>query len=193
MNVAIIVLAAGYSRRLGRPKQAIELEGETLLERSARIARDASLGPVFVVVNRHAGIAGIDKSGFFAIVVNDYAAEGIAASIRAGVEAAQSRPDLDGLLLMTCDQVGLTSAHLRLLCEDAHSITGSAYAGRVGVPAYFPIESVSDLLALRGDRGARELLHRVRAVRAEELALDIDTEQDIARLRTMMKDRNSLA
>jgi molybdenum cofactor cytidylyltransferase/nicotine blue oxidoreductase len=192
MSVAVVVLAAGFSRRLGRPKQAVQFNGETLLQRSARIAREASVGPVFVVVNRQTDV-NLGGSGL-TILTNDEAGEGIASSIRAGVNAALSLPDLKGVLLMTCDQVAVTSAHLRSLCHDRTRVSGSAYAGRVGVPAYFPMKCVSDLLALRGDAGARDLLRGVRTVSAEELALDIDTEEDVARLTSIiMRDGESVS
>jgi CTP:molybdopterin cytidylyltransferase MocA len=57
----------------------------------------------------------------------------------------------------------------------------SAYAGRKGVPAYFPAESFTALSELRGDVGARELLREAAAIEDESLALDIDTEEDIAK------------
>ena len=53
-GVAAVVLAAGFSRRLGRPKQTLTLEGESLVSRAARVARDAGLSPVIVVVNPEA-------------------------------------------------------------------------------------------------------------------------------------------
>ena len=62
---------------------------------------------------------------------------------------------------------------------------GSAYAGRIGIPAYFPRQDFAALLELTGDKGARELLRASSSISNEELALDIDTEEDVrqARLR----------
>jgi CTP:molybdopterin cytidylyltransferase MocA len=75
---------------------------------------------------------------------------------------------------------------LQLLAEDEGQVTGSAYAGHVGVPAYFPASAFSSLLQLRGDTGAREMLRGARSIAAEELALDIDTETDLERARARL-------
>ena len=77
--------------------------------------------------------------------------------------------------------------HLRSLTEDTSRMTGSAYAGSIGVPAYFPAASFPLLLQLRGDAGARRLLVHAHAIAAEDLKLDIDTEQDLAAARTLLE------
>jgi molybdenum cofactor cytidylyltransferase len=48
--------------------------------------------------------------------------------------------EANGAVLMTCDQVALTPGHLRALVGDPERVTGSAYAGKIGIPAYFPAE-----------------------------------------------------
>jgi molybdenum cofactor cytidylyltransferase len=60
---------------------------------------------------------------------------------------------------MTCDQVLLRPEHLRrAVCGQPERITGSAYAGKIGIPAYFPANSFSVLMGLQGDTGARDML-----------------------------------
>ncbi len=176
-NVAAVVLAAGASRRLGRPKQAVEIGGETLLERAVRVAREAGLQPVIVVV-RDAGVAvGLDECE---VVVNALADEGMASSIRCGVSRGQEL-GVAGLVIMACDQVLLRAEHLRELCTEPGRVTGSGYVGKVGIPAYFPAEGFGELMKLRGDVGARELLRSAAVVVDEGLALDVDTEADVLR------------
>jgi len=87
-----------------------------------------------------------------------------------------------GVVLMTCDQVALEADHLRRLLDDPTRIVASSYAGRTGIPAYFPASVFDELLLLRGDTGARDLLRSAKIVANESLALDIDTEEDVARL-----------
>lgn len=178
MSVAAIILAAGASRRLGRPKQLVEIEGETLLARAVRIASEAALSPIVVVVRDKAGVADHAVGTEAVLVMNAEADEGMASSIRRGVESLE-RFECAGAVLMTCDQPRLRTEHLRALAVDEEAVAGSAYAGRIGVPAYFPASAFESLLQLRGDVGARELLRNARAVDGEELALDLDTEADV--------------
>lgn len=178
MTTTALVLAAGASKRLGRPKQLLTVDGETLVARATRIALEAT-GRVVVVVS--------DKDLFsypspaVTVVVNEGAAEGIASSIRRGVEAC------DGdVLLVLCDQPRITAAHLRALVDAGAPIAATAYAGILGVPAFFSRAHRDELLALRGDTGARRIIeaHRegVVAIAFEDAGVDIDTEGDIQSL-----------
>ena len=187
MGVAGVVLAAGFSQRLGRPKQAVPLAGETLIERAVRTAREAGLEPVFVVASADAAFVENLSRLLCAVVMNPDAAEGMASSIRVGVSAAQAKADLEGLVVMTCDQPGTRPAHLRALYADRQRVTGSGYAGRVAVPAYFPRSCFDQLLALQGDQGARGLLQGAPCVQAEELAVDVDSEEDVLRARMLFE------
>lgn len=184
MKIAGIILAAGASRRLGRPKQAVVLANETLLERAIRVALSAELTPVAAVVADARWSAAIEAKGAVALL-NHESAEGIAASIRVGVRWAREQ-GAAGVVLMTCDQVAVTAEHLRALCEQPERAAGSAYAGKVGVPAYFPAAMFEALLALEGDTGARQLLVGARAVATEALAFDIDTEEDLRRVESSL-------
>ena len=97
------------------------------------------------------------------IVVNENWQEGMASSFREGVKVVQAKaPRAPGVLLMVCDQPRITTEHLRgmittFLDQPAPSIIASVYTGTRGTPAILPRESIPDLLALRGDKGARAL------------------------------------
>ena len=188
MSAAAIVLAAGASRRLGRPKQNIVLAGETLLHRTVRVAQDAGFSPIIVVTREGSEYPELASSNALVIVTNQNADEGIASSIRCGLSEALRR-SVPGAVILTCDQPALRAAHLRTLIEDPLRVTASAYGGSVGVPAYFPVAIFSQLLQLRGDTGARSLLKAAYAVAAEELNLDIDTEQDFDAARSLLENR----
>jgi len=181
VTVAAVVLAAGASRRLGRAKQSVEIGGKTLLERAVRVAVEAGLEPVIVVVRD----AEVGKSlRGCKLVVNELADEGMASSIRVGVARAREL-GVVGVVVMACDQVALRPEHLRELCGEVDRVTGSGYAGKVGIPAYFPKENFGELMELRGDVGARELLRGAAAIIDEGLGLDVDTEADFQRARGM--------
>ncbi|HEY5328523.1 MAG TPA: nucleotidyltransferase family protein [Acidobacteriaceae bacterium] len=185
MSIAAIILAAGESTRLGRPKQTLQINQESLLERAVRLASEAGFSPVIAVLRDNDLIDAVQKQGAIALL-NRKSYEGMASSIRCGVEAARSFK-ASGVVVMTCDQPGVTADHLRALTADDAAITGSAYAGRVGVPAYFPAASFDALLALQGNTGARELLRGARSISNEALNLDIDTEQDFRKAQALFE------
>jgi CTP:molybdopterin cytidylyltransferase MocA len=172
-----VVLAAGASVRLGEPKQLVTIAGETLLERAVRAAREAGCSPVVVVLGADAErIAEQCDLSDAVVVVNEEWNEGMASSIRVGVSKLQ---EADGVVLMTCDQPAVTAAHLRELMKSGEA-TASHYAGRNGVPAYLPKTAFAQLMKLRGDAGARELLREAATVELAHGELDIDTAEDLA-------------
>jgi len=165
MPVAAIVLAAGASSRLGQPKQLLMLGGETLVARAIRLAGEAGASPVIAVLGAHQERIGAAINPGSAIpVVNSDWPQGIATSIHAGLRALEKcAPQASGTLILGCDQPRLTTEHLRALLEafsaqGSSVIAASGYAGVGGVPAVFPRAVFADLLALRGDHGARALL-----------------------------------
>ena len=172
---AAVVLAAGASTRLGEPKQLVVIGGETLLERAVRTALEAALSPVIVVVHDAALIEPLQAR--VQVVLNRKHSEGMSTSIHAGVQRAEGMK-ADGVVLMTCDQPMVTAEHLRRLTASGE-VTGSQYAGRCGVPAYFPAASFAELMQLTGDTGARELLRGAAAVELPGGELDIDTPADV--------------
>lgn len=181
-----VVLAAGGSARLGRPKQLLLRDGEPLVRRAARLAAEAGYAPVIVVVGAAAGeVAASLAGGGFEVVTNPGWRSGVASSIRRGLDAlAARRPDAAGVLLATCDQPLVQAAHLAALAAalGAHEIAASAYGGTVGVPALFARSVLGELRALEGEQGAKPVVLRDPA-RVVTVALpggerDVDTEAD---------------
>ena len=186
MQVAAVVLAAGASKRLGEPKQLAMLGGETLLTRAVRVAREGGCLPVVVVVGaEYVQVLGHGGLGDAVTVINDKWDEGMASSIRVGVRALGSvAKDAEGVVLMTCDQPAVTVKHLsRLMLRT--EVTASHYAGRKGVPAFFPKEYFERLMELTGDAGARELLLDAQCEALENGELDVDRPEDLLRAREL--------
>jgi CTP:molybdopterin cytidylyltransferase MocA len=188
MNVAAIILAAGASRRLGRPKQLAKYKGEALIARAVRIAREAGLEPVIVVLGAEKdAVRAVVRDERVVFVENDAWAEGIASSMRAGLKALV--PEVTGALMMPCDQPRLSAEHLsRMASLFADGvIVASKYAGVRGVPAVFPRDAWSELMKLSGDVGARRLLVHsawpVVEVAFEGGEVDIDAPEDLGQLR----------
>src|SRR5512135_784209 len=104
-KTCIVILAAGKSARLGRPKQLLSYDGGSLVQHAVSVALASGLGPVLVVTgaNREAvesELRGRDVQ----VSYNPDWEEGMGASIRHGVEAALERyRDTDGLIFMVCD------------------------------------------------------------------------------------------
>jgi molybdenum cofactor cytidylyltransferase len=179
VSVAAVVLAAGASTRLSEAKQLVRFGSENLLERAVRVARDAECSPVVVLGASAAEIQARCALGDAVVVVNEDWAEGMGSSVRVGVGALR---DVDGCIVMTCDMPAVTAAHLRALMDSGEA-TASRYAGRRGVPAYFPVSIFPSLMELHGDVGARDLLRSARCVELAGGELDVDTVEDVERAR----------
>lgn len=188
-NVHAVILAAGASSRMGSPKQLLVWNGRTLLERAVSSARASCGERVIVVLGAHSQAiqAGVNLDGVGVIVNPDWR-EGMASSIRAGIRAL---PDsAEAALILLCDQPRIGAEHLGRLLDawqgEPNRIAASVYHGGVGVPALFPSGFFGDLLALRGDRGAKGVLMKFEAsllkIPLPEAELDIDRAADLERL-----------
>ncbi len=192
---AAIVLAAGLSSRLGRPKQLLLHRGEPLVRRASRLALEAGAHPVWVVIPHYADppraeafMEALADLPSLAILENLDAAEGMGSSLRLAMASLLATHPLPvHVLLMVCDQPLLEVQHFRALL-DAQSdprndagITAAFYNGRSGVPAVFAQRHFSTLAESQGDAGARTLLRQsgVTTVDLPEASVDIDTEQDL--------------
>jgi molybdenum cofactor cytidylyltransferase len=186
------VLAAGASTRLGRPKQLVQVDGETLLRRTVRLVGEAGCSPVFVVLGHEAAILADELAGLTAsIVVNEEWQMGMASSLKSGLRAVLAvNPAQPRVMVLVCDQPRLDPSVLRNLLathgEKEAAITASCYRGALGVPAIFSRASFSELMELTGDHGARRILERhieqVASVDFPGGEFDLDTPEDLAQL-----------
>ncbi len=184
-TVASVVLAAGGSLRLGRPKQLVELDGVPLVRRVAMACLET--GPVGVVLGAHASaVAGALGDLRVARISNDAWGEGIASSIRAAVAWAETTP-ASALVITLADQPLLATSHLTALRDawlGGAPIAASSYSRTLGPPAIFDRACWPELAALTGDKGAGALLRSsdVAAIEWPDGAFDVDTPGDIATL-----------
>jgi molybdenum cofactor cytidylyltransferase len=191
--VGAVLLAAGGSRRLGRSKQLVPFRGEPLVRRAARIAAEAGLSPVVVVIASGAGEVELALAGLPVDVVHNAAAVGgVGTSVAAGVARLRAiAPSASGAVLLVCDQPLLEADHLRALVARREAtglpVIASGYEGVLGVPALFGAEVLDELASLDGDIGAREVIRRessrVVAVPFPAGALDVDEEEDVTAAR----------
>lgn len=189
MSTGIILLAAGESRRLGRPKQLLAWDGMPLVRRMALTALEAELGPVVVVLGAvdapcREALAGLPVL----VTVNPDWHSGMGGSIAKGV-AALAGQDLSSVVILLCDQPFVSSSLLLRLVERASSggfgIVASRYDHQLGPPAWFASDRFDQLLALDGGGGAKSLIRAELEpgwIDAPEAAFDIDTPEDAAAL-----------
>ena len=185
---SLVVLAAGRSSRLGRPKQLVSKEGSTLLRRALTAACDAGMGPVYAILGSDAESMKTELAGLPAkAVVNDRWEEGIASSIRCGLHRARSdNPGTDGILVMVCDQPAVDADILRKLAairkQTDAPLAACKYGDTLGTPALFHHSLFAELQTLQGDAGAKKVIERHRNQAAfldfPEGETDIDTEAE---------------
>jgi molybdenum cofactor cytidylyltransferase len=190
-GLAGIVLAAGASQRLGRPKQLVEWNGVPLIVRTVvAMRRHCNLG-VSCILGAHAEEIRAALDGHdVRIIINTDWCEGIATSIRAGIESVPA--DAQAVLLTVCDQPLVSDLdYARLVThwrDDPAAITVAGYGDDYGVPAIFPVAYRGELAELRGDRGAKSVIDctsRRQIVAMPDAAFDIDDKDDLQRLREL--------
>ncbi len=180
------ILAAGPATRFGGIKPLVRLRGEPVLHELAANAACAAGQSVTVVVGAFAReIASSLRARAISIALNRGWEEGVASSIRVAVNSAP--PGSGALLLMLADQVAVTVDDLRRLHSSwkRHPvlIAAALYQGAPGLPAIFPRWAFTDLLSLRGDSDARNVLRRnidrVVRVPMSNAGIDLDTPDDL--------------
>ncbi|MET0626155.1 MAG: nucleotidyltransferase family protein [Pyrinomonadaceae bacterium] len=190
--VGAVVLAAGSSSRMGRPKQLLRFGGETLLRRAAHAALGAGCDPVVVVTGAHAAQTRGELRGLGVIEVENLLWEtGMGSSVRAGVEALlEAHAEAAAVVLMLCDQplvnadvvAGLVAAHR----ETGLDVVASQYGGSFGVPALFGRALFGELTRLEGQAGAKQVIKRhassAHFVPFHGGEIDVDTPDDFSRL-----------
>jgi CTP:molybdopterin cytidylyltransferase MocA len=184
------VLAAGGGRRMGRPKAAVELDGEPLVVRAVRALTDAGADPVVVVLG--AGlpdVAALLPAGTRWVPAPGWDTEGQAASLRAGLDALADS-DADAALVALVDTPGIGAAALARVA--AHATGPDALArggvdGRAGHPVLLGRTHWDAVrAAAHGDAGARGFLRGrddVAVVEIGDVAVgdDLDTPEDVQR------------
>ncbi|MFD2238515.1 nucleotidyltransferase family protein [Aureimonas populi] len=162
-RVHALVLAAGQSRRMGKPNKLLaRFGGVPLVRRSVETALASSADRVHVVLGHEAAeveaaLRGLDIRA----IRNPAYGEGLATSLKAGFGAASE--GAQGVLVMLADQPGLTPDHLlRLIlafgAQGPGAIVIAAHEGRRGNPVILPSRLGAEISELSGDVGARSII-----------------------------------
>lgn len=200
-EVAAILLAAGTSSRMGRPKSVLLLGDKPLLVHSLDALRASGVGEIVVVLG-----AGADRIrreiplDGTRVVVNPEFAEGMSSSIRAGVAAVSDRAS--AFLIVLGDQPLVTAATIGGLVaryQTTHSVAiVPTFRGTRGNPVVFDRSLVPEMQAVRGDVGCRAVLaaHAAEVVEFPVddpgIRIDVDTPEDLERLDAALRAGTSL-
>lgn len=188
----LIILAAGESARMGKPKQLLEFKGESLLRRAARSAAGSACGNVAVVLGANFEILKKELAGFDVEIVRNRGWEkGMGGSIRAGLATLCGKnKSLRAVVITVCDQpfadAKLIDDLIAKYLETRAPVVASAYSETLGVPAIFDQTLFAELSALDGEKGAKAVIRKHSAsavsIAFPEGKFDIDTPEDYSRL-----------
>jgi molybdenum cofactor cytidylyltransferase len=191
-EIAIIILAAGSSSRMGAIKQLLPWKGTTLLGYAIDHARATEASEVVVVLGANADKikASIAERGI-SILQNNKWKSGMGSSISCGMQYVLAENEYcKGALVMLCDQPMINTAYLQKLMatfrKEKFELVGTQYGNKVGTPAIFGRSYFASLVDLEGDSGAQDILNdkngKCVSLEANGLTLDIDTRDDYEKL-----------
>jgi len=189
MRVAI-VLAAGASHRMGRPKLELDLGGKTLVERSVQNLLDASVDRVRLVVPPGSALAPTAPipTKSLEVIRNPNRDEGLSSSLRVGLRGLPTATRV--VLVALADKPLVKPETIRKLVdvfeEGGAKVVYPVYRGEQGHPVLWDVALVDELSGVEGDRGAKSMLdaHRLEALAVPVddagVCFDIDTPEDYA-------------
>jgi len=196
--VSAILLAAGLSSRMGdKHKLLLRLGGKSVVRLTAEnVVRSAAAETIVVVGANQTAIVqeltGLDLK----LVYNPLFEQGMSTSLQAGL--TRVAPEAEAVLVILADQPNLTAQTINLFAQafqaSGKSIVAGHYGPVTGNPALFSRKYFAELQALRGDIGAKSIVHR-HADRVhlidlpEEATLDIDRPEDYERARAILKTK----
>ncbi len=192
VRVEGVVLAAGLSTRMGRPKLVLQIDGLAVVTWVVQAALRSALDRVLIVAgpsDQHleSVLGQLSDDPKFTRVVNPHPELGMSTSLIAGV--SKVRADAAGALIMLADQPRLTSEIINKLLdvfeEDPSRIIAPSVHGRRTTPVLFPAHLFPDLLRTSGDMGGRDVLNR-NSLSIVEIEMgsryddtDLDTPEDV--------------
>lgn len=187
--ISAIVLAAGESRRMGRPKQLLEWRGKTLLRHTLDNLLRSDVDEIILVLGHEAekiekGLEGLDIK----IILNPDYRRGMASSLKRGLRTMD--PASEAFLILLADQPGIDPQLVNRVIQEfrqadpKRGIVRPVYRGRPGHPVLIGIRYLEEALQLQGDVGAREILKKHPedvleiAVGRKAVLEDIDTPEE---------------
>ncbi|WP_445957265.1 nucleotidyltransferase family protein [Yeosuana sp.] len=191
-KLGVLILAAGNSSRMGVPKQLLKWKGTNLLQHTINVVNEVNSENVLVLGANFEKIERNIKTDDIAVLFNENWKNGLGSSIVVGVNyIKESFPNIESVLIMLADQPLIDSNFLKELISiqslNTNKIICTLYQNnRFGVPAIFNKTYFEDLLQLKDDKGAKELIQKysneVMSLNGINLTSDIDTLTDYEEL-----------
>lgn len=201
MKWGVMILAAGEASRMGKAKMLLPFKDTTILEKILDEVLVLNPGIVSVVTGRYHGeISSIIKNPVVELVYNAEYQKGMSSSIQKGLTAMLKQcKDMQFLFILVADQPFLNQALLQRMIqlhqESKKGLIAASYQGVAGTPLLLTAKYFEELYQLRGDKGARVILHQnpddLETVDFEMGVLDIDTVSDYERFSELLKNENA--
>lgn len=190
MQITAIVMASGYSRRMGENKLLLKYKNKTFIQHTLDKVKKCNFYSK-IVVARDKAIIELAESLDFKTVKNEWADKGQSEAIKLGLN---NSPISDGYMFFTSDQPLLDIETIELLMDTFHknnnSIIVPRFMGRKGSPVIFSSKFLKELIQLQGDTGGKKVINAHREsivfveVKRDEVLMDVDTWEDYHRLNT---------
>ena len=177
--ISAIVLAAGKSKRMGRPKQMLAWQGKTLLRHVLESLMKSDADEIILVLGHEAEAIRKGLTEFqIKIVINPDYKQGMASSLRQGLLAMN--PTSEAFLVLLADQPGIGPEIMNRMIRDfqradpKRGIVRPVYQGLRGHPVLIGVKYLQEALQLQGDVGARQIL-----MNHPEDIIEIEVDQDV--------------
>jgi molybdenum cofactor cytidylyltransferase len=187
VSTGLIILAAGGSSRLGQAKQQLIFQGSSLLQRAIGAGlKSQCRRPMVILGSFYENLIPEINPDQVDILINPKWQEGMASSIRTGMEGLLQKDQPDQVIMMLCDQPFADESILNQLIttqqQTGKPIVACAYKETLGVPVLFKKKFFPPLMELKGREGAKKILHRfpeeVVTIPFDLGHIDIDTPSD---------------
>lgn len=179
-----IILASGFSNRMGQDKLLIEIDGKKIIERVIEALLASDLDDI-ILIYRTEEIKNIAKSYGIKTIYNPDAHLGQSQSVKLGVEHCEGDCCY---MFFVGDQPFINAELINNLIKEhkknPYKIVAPYYQGKINMPILFPEDLKEDLLKVQGDKGGREIIQknpdRIKKfeIKDKSLIIDIDTIED---------------
>ena len=187
--ISAILLAAGESKRMGRPKQMLAWKGKTLLRHVLENLIHSTVDEIILVLGHEAEAIQKSLTEFqIKIVINPDYQQGMASSLRQGLLAMD--PGSEAFLVVLADQPGIDPEIINQIihkfqrADPRRGIARPVYRGLQGHPVLISVRYLQEALQLQGDVGARQILMNhpedILEIEADQEGIlkDIDTHEE---------------